>query len=59
MLEKYHKNIHYYDERLSTVEAMNILKTTGNKNIKQKKVIDAVSASIILESYMKGQKNEK
>lgn len=49
-------NIHFYDERLSTVEALNILKTTGNKNIKEKNIVDAISANIILESYMKGIK---
>ena len=48
--------IHLYDERLTTVEAMNILKSTGNKNIKQKNIIDAISANIILESYLKGLK---
>lgn len=49
-------NVHFYDERLSTVEALNILKTTGNKNIKEKNIVDAISANIILESYMKGIK---
>lgn len=48
--------VHFYDERLSTVEALNILKTTGNKNIKEKNIVDAISANIILESYMKGIK---
>ena len=50
--------IHLMDERLSTVEALNILKATGNKNIKQKNVVDAVAASIILEKYLKGRNNE-
>lgn len=47
------------DERLSTVEALGILKETGNKNINQKHIVDAVAASIILESYLRGSKNEK
>ena len=56
LLEKFPVNIHLYDERLSTVEALNILKSTGNKRIKEKNVIDAVSANIILESFLRGQK---
>ena len=56
MLERFNVNIHLYDERLTTVEAFNILKATGNKKINQKNVIDAVSANIILDSYLKGLK---
>lgn len=56
LLEKYEVSVHLYDERLTTVEAMNILKSTGNRNIKQKNIIDAVSANIILESYIRGLK---
>lgn len=56
LLDRFNLNIHLYDERLSTVEAMNILKSTGNRNIKQKNIIDAVSANIILESYLRGIK---
>lgn len=56
MLEKLSVKVHLYDERLSTVEALNILKSTGNKRIKEKNVIDAVSANIILESFLRGQK---
>ncbi|MEG1892558.1 MAG: Holliday junction resolvase RuvX [Bacilli bacterium] len=48
--------VHLIDERLSSVEAFNILKTTGNKNIKNKHVIDAVAANIILENYLRGIK---
>lgn len=51
--------VHLVDERLTTVRALNILKETGNKNIKQKNVVDAVAASLILESYLKGKKNEQ
>ena len=56
MLERFNINVHLYDERLTTVEAFNILKATGNKKINQKNVIDAVSANIILDSYLKGLK---
>lgn len=59
MLKVFNVNIHLIDERLSTVEALNILKTTGNKNIKKKNKVDAVAASIILENYLKGIKYEK
>ena len=51
-------NVHLEDERLSTVEALNILKATGNKKIKEKAIVDAVAASIILERYLKGRENE-
>lgn len=61
LLEVFPVNIHLYDERLTTIEAMNILKSTGNKNIKQKNIIDAISANIILDSYLRSQRgiNEK
>lgn len=52
-------NIHLVDERLSTVEALNILKATGNKRINEKNIVDAVAASIILENYLKGLNYEK
>lgn len=56
LLEPLGVHIHMQDERLSTVEAMNILKSTGNKRIKEKNVVDAVSAGIILESFLKVKK---
>lgn len=61
LLEVFPVDIHLYDERLTTIEAMNILKSTGNKNIKQKNIIDAISANIILDSYLRSQRgiNEK
>lgn len=55
-LKRFNLCVHLYDERLSTVEAMNILKSTGNKRIKEKNIIDAISANIILESFLKGIK---
>lgn len=55
-LKRFNLPVHLYDERLSTVEAMNILKSTGNKRIKEKNIIDAISANIILESFLKGIK---
>ena len=56
MLKCFNVNVHLYDERLTTVEALNILKSTGNKRIKEKNVVDAVAANIILENYLKGLK---
>ncbi|MEG0794388.1 MAG: Holliday junction resolvase RuvX [Bacilli bacterium] len=56
LLDTLSVNVHLIDERLSSVEAFNILKTTGNKNIKNKHVIDAVAANIILENYLRGIK---
>jgi putative Holliday junction resolvase len=41
------------DERLSTVEAENILITTDTKRMKRKEVIDSYAASIILDTYLK------
>lgn len=56
LLESLNVNIHFVDERLTTVSALNILKETGNKKIKEKNVVDAIAANIILESYLKGLK---
>ena len=41
------------DERLSTVEAENILLATDTKRKKRKKVIDSYAAAIILDTYLK------
>ena len=45
------------DERLSTVEAQNYLINEGMRREKRKKVIDAVAASVILNTFirMKGK----
>lgn len=59
LLNKLNIEVHLVDERLSTVEATNILKETGNKNIKKKEIVDAVAANIILESYLRGINNAK
>lgn len=59
MLKKDGLNIHFVDERLSTIEAMNILHFTGKTEKNSKKIIDSVSANIILETYLRGKKNEQ
>ncbi len=45
-----------FDERLTTIQAENILITADVSRNKRKKVIDGIAAVIILESYMKKEK---
>lgn len=45
--------IYLLDERLSTIEAENILLSADMSRKKRKKVIDGVAAQIILETFMK------
>lgn len=47
------------DERLSTVEAENILLNADMSREKRKKVIDGVAAEIILETLMKKEESER
>lgn len=53
--------INLVDERLSTMEAENYLIGEGMRREKRKKVIDAVAASVILDTFirMKGRENEE
>lgn len=46
------KEIIFWDERLTTVSAAHILNETNTRGKERKKVIDTVSACIILENYM-------
>ena len=46
-----------WDERSTTVSAHNILNVTDNRGKKRKNVVDAVAATIILESYLAYRKN--
>lgn len=48
--------IHLVDERLSTLEAENILLSSDTSRQKRKKIIDAYAASIILDTYLKSKK---
>lgn len=50
--------VRFQDERLTTVSAHNYLNETNTRGKKRKAVIDAVSAVIILEDYMKKTKNK-
>ncbi len=45
------------DERLSTVEAYTYMNITDFKSSKRRAVIDAMSAQIILQSYLDKIKN--
>lgn len=46
-------SVFFQDERLTTVSAHNILNSTDVRGKKRKAVVDAVSAVIILEDYLK------
>lgn len=62
LLEKHFKQeIILVDERLSTVEALNILLDEDLSRKKRKKKVDGVAASIILDTYlrMRGINNGK
>ena len=50
--EIYSGEIVFYDERLSTMGATRFLNETNTRGEKRKKVLDTVSACIILEGYM-------
>ncbi len=51
--EKIGLPVHLVDERLSSVEAENILISTDMKRIKRKRVVDNVASAIILDTYLK------
>lgn len=51
--EKTGLSVHFQDERLTTVSAHNILNTADVRGKKEKAVVDAVSAVIILEDYLR------
>ena len=48
--------IHLVDERLSTMEAENLLISSDTSRQKRKKIIDAYAASIILDTFLKSKK---
>ena len=55
--EKTGIDVSLYDERLTTVSAHNALNVTNTRGKKRKSVIDAVSAVMILEDYMRYRRN--
>lgn len=48
-----------WDERSTTVMAHNYLNDTNTRGEKRKQIVDAVAATIILESYLNYRKNTK
>jgi putative Holliday junction resolvase len=54
----YQGKIVLWDERLTTVSAIQILNTTDTRGKNRKKTIDTVAACLILENYMAAQKNK-
>ena len=44
--------VELFDERLSTANAHTILNITNTRGAKRKDIIDAMSASLILQSYL-------
>jgi putative Holliday junction resolvase len=56
--EKVDMPINLVDERLSTVEAENYLINEDMRREDRKKIIDAVAASIILDTYLRMNKGE-
>ena len=59
MLRDLEVRVHFVDERLTSVEAMSILHFAGKTEKSGKKIIDSVSANIILDTYLRSLKNEK
>ena len=55
----YPGEIIYWDERLSTVGAARFLNETNTRGKNRKKVIDTVSACIILEGYLNSEDAKK
>lgn len=51
--------VDYQDERLSTISAERILIESGMRREKRKEKIDAIAATIILQTYLDKQKNKK
>lgn len=47
-----------FDERLTTVYAHKALNMTNTRGKKRKQVVDALSAVVILEDYLRSQKNK-
>lgn len=50
--ERVEAEVLLWDERLTSVDANRILSDAGKKRKKQKRLVDAVAASLILQSYL-------
>lgn len=55
---KTNMQVELIDERLSTVEAENILISSDMRRENRKKVIDAVAASVILDTYLRKEERD-
>ena len=53
--DKFNMNTILIDERLTSVQAENILINNDLRRNKRKKIIDSVAAMLILETYLKGE----
>ncbi len=49
--------VEYFDERLTTVSAHQILQSSGLNSKKRRGIVDTVAAELILQGYMDKQKN--
>lgn len=52
-------NIHFSDERLTSVFAGKILEGAGKSTYESKKLVDTVSACLILENFLRKIENER
>ena len=59
MLEEHNIKVILEDERLTTVEALNIMKNNGMKKINKQEKTDILAAVLILENFLKRIENEK
>lgn len=49
--------LHFFDERLSTMQAHKMLSLTGTRGQKRKERVDTLSAQIILQDFMDRERN--
>ena len=52
-------SVHLWDERLTTVDAHRILSENGRRGKRRKQRVDAVAATLILESYLGYLRNQR
>ena len=51
-LAKHALEVHFWDERLTTLEAQRYLRDAGMRPAKRAQTLDAVAAAILLQSYL-------
>lgn len=57
--DTYHLPVHLQDERLSTVEATQVLLAQDASRAKRKQVVDGVAATIILQSFLDKKRRDE